>query len=167
MKVERERTIMQTTSLLCLHDHEKMEVKVIHFALDTLLPADQKLALNLETRTMSLLADGPQLVVQQQFSVNEMHMIMPMLDYFPHYCPYEVLVSHLTSKIVSPAAIDQCRKRLQESQRLGSWHQELRPVRRAISSLRAKLLPFYLGISNVRERGCCLIGMPHEFHLHL
>ena len=139
---------------------DKVEIKqVLHFYLPDLMPADHKLALNLETRTLSLLTDGPQLVAEQQFSVNELHMIIPILEFFPHYCPYEVLLAHLAANVVTTATIDHYRKYLREAQRLGIWQQELRPVRRAISSLRNKLDCFQLGISNVRERGCSLTGL--------
>ncbi len=158
---------MQTTYSLDLQSWEGTETKVLHFSLDALLPSDQKLALNIETRTMALLTEGPQLIVEHQFSVNEWHMILPILSFFPHYCPYEVLLSYLSVKTVTSATIEQCRERLQEAQKNGAWQQELRPIRRAISSLRPKLYSFQLGISNVRERGCGLTGMSRMHHLHL
>jgi len=151
---------MQTTYPIYIRPSKKTETKVLHFTLGMLLPEDQKLALNLETRTMSLLSNGPQLIVEQQLSANEMYMIVPIIEFFPHYCPYEVLLSHLYTKVVTTSSIEQCRKQLQEAQKCGAWQQELRPIRRAISSLRPKLCSFQLGISNVRERGCSLTGLP-------
>jgi hypothetical protein len=97
--------------------------------------------------------------VEQQLSANEMHLLVPILDSFPHYCPYEILLSHLTIKVVTAASIARCRQRLQEAQACGKWEQELRPVRRALSSLRNKLYRLDLGISNVRERGCGLTSL--------
>jgi hypothetical protein len=135
------------------------ELKIVHFFLPDLLLAHQKLALNLETRVLSLLSEGPQIVVQKQFSVNEMNMLLPILEYFPHYCPYEVLLSRVISHTVTASTIDNCRRLLEEARRNGTAQQELRPVRRALSSLRNKLLEFHLGISNIRERGCSLTGL--------
>ena len=132
---------------------------VLHFYLPDLMPDTQKLALNLETRTLSLLADGPQLVAEQQLSANELRLIVPILEYFPYYCPYEVLFAYLTSEIVTSTTIDHCHKYLQGAQDQGNWQQEIRPVRRAISSLRSKLDCFQLRISTVRERGCALTGL--------
>lgn len=133
--------------------------QVLHFYLPELMPETQKLALNLETHTLSLLADGPQLVAEQQLSTNEFRVIVPIFEFFPYYCPYEVLFAHLTSEVVTATIIDHCHKYLQEAQNQGNWQQELRPVRRAISSLRNKLDCFQLRISTVRERGCALTGL--------
>lgn len=138
-------------------------VKTSHFSLSGLLPADHILALNVETRTLSLLSHGPSLLTVQQLSVNELHMILPILEYFPHYCPYEVLLAHVSSSVVTDASIARCRQRLQEAQARGQWQQELRPIRRALSSLRTKLHHFHLEISNIRERGCNLTNLPWTF----
>jgi hypothetical protein len=133
--------------------------KISHSSPEGLLPIGQTLVVNLETRTISLLSDGPILIVEQQLSANEMHLLVPIHEYFPHYCPYEVLLSHLATKVVTATSIARCRQRLQEAQTCGRWEQELRPVRRALSSLRNKLNRLDLGISNVRERGCGLISL--------
>lgn len=146
----------------CTRTYEEVEPKILHFSLPDLLPAGRKLALHLETRTLSLLDDGPLLLAEQQFSANEMRMVVPMLESFPHYCPYEVLLSHLSIQVITPHTIEACRQRLVEAQQRGTWQQELRPIRRAISSLRTKLISFELGVSNVRERGCSLIGLPTD-----
>ena len=135
------------------------ETRISHLSLQGLLPEGQTLVINLETRTISLLSNGPTLLVGQQLSANEMHLLVPMLDYFPHYCPYEVFLSYLSTKVVTEASIERCRQRLQEAHACGRWQQELRPVRRALSSLRNKLYRLDLGISNIRERGCSLTSL--------
>ena len=135
------------------------ETRISHLSLQGLLPEGQTLVINLETRTISLLSNGPTLLVEQQLSANEMHLLVPILDYFPHYCPYEVFLSYLFTKVVTEASIERCRQRLQEAQACGRWQQELRPVRRALSSLRNKLYRLDLGISNIRERGCSLTSL--------
>jgi hypothetical protein len=106
-----------------------------------------------------MLTDGPMLLMEQQFSLNELRIIVPLLELYPHYCPYEVLLAHISSNIVTEASIAHCRQRLQEALSRGTWQQELRPIRRALSSLRNKLKHFELGISNVRERGSSLISL--------
>jgi hypothetical protein len=134
-------------------------VKIIHFPLRGLMPTGQTLALNLETRTLSLLSDGPQLISEEQFSVNEMSLIVPILESYPHYCPYEVLLAHISSKHVDPSLIECCSHRLLEAQIKGTWQQEMRPLRRALSSLRSKLHSLDLEVSTVRERGCNLTSL--------
>jgi len=134
-------------------------MKILHFSLRGLLSKGLTLALNLETRTLSLLSDGPQLISEDHFSVNEMSLIVPILESYPYYCPYEVLLAHISSKHIDPSLIERCRHRLLEAQINGTWQQEMRPVRRALSSLRSKLHSFDLEVSTVRERGCNLTSL--------
>jgi hypothetical protein len=116
-------------------------------------------SLNLEVRTLALLADGPLLIKEQLFSVTAWHVMLPILDAFPQYCPYEVLLSQMYCDEATEASVARCRQRLQEALSLGTWQQELRPIRRALSSLRNKLHHFDLEISNIRERGCSLTSL--------
>jgi hypothetical protein len=150
---------VRTTNSSRLKRNRKAEIKISYNSLPGLLPGNQLLALNLETRTLSLLSDGPLLIMEQQFSVNEIRVISPILDAFPHYSPYEVLLDHLSSDNVSATSIARWQQRLQEAQRQGSWRHELRPLRRALSSLRSKLHYFDLEITNIRERGCSLTSL--------
>jgi hypothetical protein len=142
--------------------HREEEAKISHFSLQGLMPPDLTLALNLETRTLSLLSNGPQLVREEQFSVNEVSLIVPILESYPHYCPYEVLLAHLSLKHVNASLIERCRQRLLEAQNNGKWQQEMRPIRRALSSLRNKLHSFGLEISTVREKGCNLTSLTSQ-----
>ncbi len=147
---------MRTTHSTHNKRNGKAEINISYFSLPGLLPGDQLLALNLGTRTLSLLSKGPLLIMEQQFSVNELRVILPILEAFPHYSPYEVLLAHLSSGTVSATSIARWRQRLLEVQHQGSWRHELRPLRRALSSLRSKLHNFDLEITNIRERGCSL-----------
>ena len=144
---------MQKTHPIHLKQDKSANVRVSHFSLPGLLSTGQTLALNTEIRTLSLLHDGPVLVMERRFSVNEMSILVPILESFPNYCPHEVLLSHISSNTVTTASVARWRQRLQEAQVRGAWQQELRPLRRALSSLRNKLHRFDLEISNVRERG--------------
>ncbi|HEV2654120.1 MAG TPA: hypothetical protein VGT82_04150 [Ktedonobacteraceae bacterium] len=139
--------------------HHNAESDIVHLCIESLVPPGQKLALNLRMRTLSLLSDGPEQIMEQQFSSNEMRLLIPILQSFPHYCPYEMLLSHISSNNMTPHAIARCRQLLQEALRNGTWHQELRPIRRALSTLRTKLHPFNLEISTIRERGCSLTSL--------
>jgi len=137
------------------------EVNVPHFSLQGLLPEGQILALHSEVRTLSLLGQGPELLRQQQFSDSELRVLKAILEVFPFYCPYEVLLASVTTHTINTSNIDQSRQKLQLARDRGEWRQELRPVRRALSSLRYKLHIFHLEISIVREGGCsltCLIS---------
>jgi hypothetical protein len=133
--------------------------KITHFSPEGLIPIGQTFVINFETRTISLLSHGPTLIVEQQLSANEMRLLVPILEFYPHYCPYEVLLTHITTNTITATSISRSRQRLQQAQACGQWQQELRPVRRALSSLRCKLHRLDLGISNVRERGCGLTSL--------
>jgi hypothetical protein len=150
---------MQKAHSVRLKQRKEIETHISHFSLLNLLPPGHTLALNPRTRTLSLLSEGPVQVVEQQLSINEMRMIVPILEYFPRCCPYEILLSNISTNTVSVAATTRCRQRLQEALECGTWQQELRPIRRALTSLRGKLYFFNLEISTVRERGCSLTSL--------
>ena len=134
----------------------EMQTQIWQLSLQGLLPPGHILVLNQEIRTLLLLADGPRLLLEQQFSVNEMTVLVPILQAFPHYCPYEVLQAHLFSNPVTAVSIDQCRQRLEEARKGRTWQQELRPLRRVLSRLRKKLHVFLLDIASIRQSGCSL-----------
>jgi len=150
---------MQKNPPMYRKQHKAVETNITHLSLPGLLPADHRLVFNLETRTLSLLTDGPTLMMAQQLSRNELHLLVPLLEWYPHYCPYEVLLASISSNVVTEASIADCRQRLKEALSRGKWQQELRPLRHALSSLRSKLEHFDLGIATVRESGCSLISL--------
>ena len=156
---------MQKTQPVRLKQQKESKTSISHFSLLNLLPPGHTLVLNLKTRTLSLLREGPVQVMEQQLSVNEMRVFVPILEAFPHCCPYEVLLANLALNTVSSVAVTRSRQRLQEAMELGTWQQELRPIRRALSSLRSKLYSLDLEISTVRERGCSLTNLTQS-HLH-
>ncbi len=150
---------MQKTSMPTNNLRGDDKLKIVHFPLSGLLQEGFMLALGIETRTLSLLAEGPLVLNQVQLSDTELLVIKPIFETFPHYCPYEVLLASVTSPTTTQAAVSRCRLRLQEAQNSGAWTQELRPIRRALSSLRGKLHDFNLEISTIRERGCSVTNL--------
>jgi hypothetical protein len=147
---------MQKTLLF----HEKYETysdsTIFHFTLTHLLPEDHLLVLNEQIHVLSLLASGPSIITQQQLTINEMRVVAPILKSFPQYCPYEVLLLELFADVVTPTSLHCWQQRLNRARSLGTWQQEMRPLRRTLSSLRAKLRTFDLEISTVREMGCSI-----------
>lgn len=127
-----------------------------HFSLPGLLSVDYRLVLNMKTNTLSLLANGPLLVRQQQLSEAEMRTLLPILHAFPHACPYIVLLAHISSANGISTSTSYWQQRLEEAQSLGTWQRELKPLHRTLSSLRQKLRTFHLEISTVREMGYSL-----------
>ena len=155
---ETKGALMQKTIQTRQHASQ-VKTFIVHLNIEGLLAPGQKLALNLRTRTLSLLCEGPEQIMEQQFSSNEMRVLVPILQSFPHYCPYEVLLAHMSANNPTTHAITHCRQRLQDALENGSWPQEVRPIRRALSSLRTKLHHFNLEVSTIRERGCGLTSL--------
>lgn len=124
--------------------------------LQGLLPSAYKLELNATARILSLLnTHAPHILAQQQFTKNQWSILLTLLASYPYYAPYENLLASLTS-----LSSTDCHKRLQEAQESGpkTLKQELKPVHRALSGIRAKLSKLYppLKISPIREVGYVL-----------
>src|SRR5258706_2967337 len=120
---------------------------VLHLTLDGLLPANQVLAVNPSMRTATLFAstadEEAHIIAQQHFSPNGMRVLVPLLQAYPHYCPYEGLLASLFSY-----TSEQARDQLQ-----GHWDSTIRPVRRAMNSLVPGLRAFGLQVRSIRSGG--------------
>ncbi|WP_246046264.1 hypothetical protein [Thermosporothrix hazakensis] len=142
---------------------QDMEEEVLHFSLQGLLPTGHTLALNTTLGTLSHLAimhDRPHMLMEQQFTTSEICVLLPLLESYPYYCPYEVLLASFTTGRVTEAAIERCRQRLQEAQEEGVWDQEMRPVRNVLSRTRIKTRTFGIEISSILETGYILMYSP-------
>src|ERR1700737_848357 len=134
--------------------------EVLHFSLQGLLPAGHTLALNTVLGTLSHLIckqDRPHMLLEQQFTTSEICVLMPLLEAYPYYCPYEVLLASFNSGRVTETTIARCRQRLQEAQEAGVWDQEMRPVRNVLSRTRLKMHTFEVDIFSILETGYVLM----------
>lgn len=134
--------------------------EIIHFTLNNLLPAGHTLALNLALGTLSLLnygKDGPELMAQQQFTDSEICVLKPLLESYPHFCPYEILLASFNSMRVTDKEVARSRERLQEAQEAGVWDHEMRPVRNVLSRTRLKMHAFKVDIFSILETGYVLM----------
>jgi hypothetical protein len=132
------------------NDHDQQEDQsqaLLHLPLAGLLPPAQKLVINPSIRTATLFSYSPegeaQIVAQQQFSPNGMRVLVPLLQAYPNYCPYEALLTALFS-----LTLDEARRQLREIRDIA-----LRSVRRAIGSLASGLRAFGLRVRSVRSTG--------------
>lgn len=131
-----------------------------YFPLQGALPEGQTLVLNTELGTLSLLSNGdttPRLLIQQQFTASELSLLLPLLEQFPHYCPYEVMFASFYNGFITEETIERCRIQLQEAQDAGVWDQQMRPVRNVLSRIRFKLRGFGLDIVSILETGYILM----------
>ncbi|GER90098.1 hypothetical protein KDW_42600 [Dictyobacter vulcani] len=141
--------------------------EVLHFSLQGLLPSGHTLALNTTLGTLSHLVckdDRPHMLMEQQFTTSEICVLLPLLDAYPYYCPYEVLLASFNSGRVNDTAVARSRKRLQEAQEAGVWDQEMRPVRNVLSRARLKTRSFGIEISSILETGYILMQLPRHKH---
>ncbi len=136
--------------LMTHHDTEpadigKPEEEEIHLALPELLPANHTLVVNPVKRIVVLLYDEPDggasSVKEQNISPSGIRILIPLLQAYPHSCPYEILLTHLY-----PMPVEAVRKQLQEARET-----TMRPLRRAISTIRADLHPFGLKVTSLRN----------------
>ena len=99
----------------------KHDEGLLHFSLPGLLPDDRTLVVNPATRTVILFSNeaaGRARIVTQQFSPNGMRVLVPLLQAYPDYCPYDVMLTGLF-----PISLEEGRKHLQEA-----WAATMRPV---------------------------------------
>ena len=131
-----------------------------YFPLQGTLPEGQTLVMNTALGTLSLLSNGdvlPRLLIQQQFTASEVSLLLPLLDQFPHYCPYEVMFASFYNGVITEDTIEHCRIQLQDALEDGCWDQQLRPVRNVLSRIRFKLRGFGLDIVSILETGYILM----------
>lgn len=131
-----------------------------YFTLQGALQEGQTLVLNTALGTLSLLSNGdttPRLLIQQQFTASELSLLVPLLEQFPHYCPYEVMFASFYNGIITEDTIERCRIQLQEALEAGCWDQQMRPVRNVLSRIRFKLRGFNLDIISILETGYILM----------
>jgi hypothetical protein len=120
---------------------------LLNLTLEGLIPANQELVLNLDLRTATLFYNTPEgkqtMVEQQHFSPNGMRVLVPLLKAYPKYCLHEDLFASLFS--LPP---DEAYQQMREMHDL-----TIRSVRRAISSLPAKLRVFGWQVRSIRGAG--------------
>nr|BBH88965.1 hypothetical protein KTC_37160 [Thermosporothrix sp. COM3] len=138
----------------------KKDPEILHFSLQDALPTGHILALNTKFGTLSYLAydgDRLQMIAQEQFTGTEMSVLLPLLDMFPYFCPYEALYASFYNGRVSEEAVAQARRHLNRAQEENSWDQEMRPIRDALSRTRLKLKHFGFDISSILSTGYILL----------
>lgn len=130
---------------------------ILYFHLQDTLPEGHTLVLNTLLGTLSYLYlsenKWPRMLLQQQCTNNELSLLRPLLEHYPHYCPHEVLFASFYNGSVNEKTIARARERLQEARDDGTWDHEMRPVRNVLSRIRLKVKDFGLDIHSVLETG--------------
>jgi hypothetical protein len=142
--------IITPQPLMTQHDAEPADMGIseedaIHLALPELLPANHTLVVNPAKRIVILFyeepGDGVRSVREQVFTPSAMRILIPLLQAYPNYCTYEILLTHLY-----PMPVEEVRKQLQAARET-----TMRPLRRAISTMKADLHPFGLQVTSLRN----------------
>lgn len=133
---------------------------ILHFSLQGLLPTGYTLALNPILGTLCQIVvnqDRPQMTMEQQFSNSEVSVLLPLLESYPYYCPYDQLLASFTYGKVTETTVERCRQHLQEAMEEGVWDSEMRPMRNVLSRTRLKARAFGMEISSIVETGYILL----------
>jgi hypothetical protein len=136
---------------------------ITHYPLDGLLPAGHSLAFHRGLSTLAHLTiqqDRAVVLGEQQFTEAEITLLVPLLDNYPHHCPYEVLWTSFAWNTTEQEAVTQARSRLQAALEQGSWDEEMWPVRNAILRTRLKLNTMGLDALKVIQLGYILVARP-------
>ncbi len=131
-----------------------------------LLPEAHRLALQPDLGLVACLyadAEGvPCLQHVQWFTPIEMALVLAIVEQYPHYCPYEVRLSHFSSTRVSERVIERMRQQAYEARESGEWDALMRPMRNVLSRIRLKLRPFGIEIVSLVEVGYALVPARHK-----
>src|SRR6266567_2102941 len=137
------------------------EPELRYLPLAGLLPETHQLALQPDLGLVArLYADTegvPRLQHVQWFTPIEMALVLALVEQYPHYCPYEVLLAHFTSTHVSERVIERMREQAYEARESGEWDVLMRPMRNVLSRVRLKLRPFGIEIVSLVEVGYALV----------
>jgi DNA-binding winged helix-turn-helix (wHTH) protein len=129
------------------HSGGEQPENILHFSLPGLLPADHILAIEPSTYIASLLTyregAGPRQSSLCQFSPGGMRVLIALLEAFPDFCPHDVLLASLYN-----IPLEASQKLLLESRQ-----EVMKPLRRAISSIRDGLQKFGMTVYPVRGEG--------------
>jgi hypothetical protein len=143
--------------------NDETEAPITNFPLDGLLPAGQGLAFHRGLGTLAHLAmqeDRAAVLSNQQFTGAEITLLVPLMDHYPHHCPYEVLWTSFAWDTTEPEAVTRARSRLQAALEQGGWDGEMRSVCNAISRTRLKLNTMGPDVPGVFHLGSILVARP-------
>ena len=121
-----------------------------------ILKDGQWLVLDTQKGVLTLLEkaeDYPAHIVKQELLTEfETYALTELLDAYPNYCPYEMMISTKTGKLLSKA-----QKQVEDARDQGTMGNMMAlEMSYLISRCRDKLKPFGIGITSVARRGYIL-----------
>lgn len=134
------------------------ETSILHFSLEGILPPHQTLALDPTTKVLMLLSlhkERPQILCTHLLTSGEYYVLLPLLDTYPYFCPYETILASYRGR-ATETAITIARQHLHAALETGTWDQVMRPARSALSRLRLKLRLMNLETASIFSTGYIL-----------
>lgn len=131
---------------------------ISHFSLPGILESEYSLAVDRNTGLVAILASREghsSLERSVLLTSSELCILFPLLEAFPYYCPYDVLLASLNGQ-PTEKDIERVRERLEEALDEGTWDIEMRPVRNVLSRARIKIRALGITIHSIIETGYIL-----------
>src|ERR1700681_3952480 len=91
-----------------MYEMPQSDEEILHYTMEELLPTGHTLAMNVLLGTLSLIANDsnlpyPRMLAEQQFTMSELSLLLPLHNSLPHYCPYEVLLASFNPRMIPKA----------------------------------------------------------------
>ena len=133
------------------------EQAIRQFVLPRILPDGHCVALHQDQGVgilvhLSCDAQGPHLLGTCLFTPSEVSVLSPLLEHYPYFCPYAVLVASFYGS-TEKAAIAHAHAQLEQARESGTWDSQLRPVRNVLSRARLRLNRLGITILSLFETG--------------
>jgi DNA-binding response OmpR family regulator len=132
---------------------------ILHFSLEGILDPQSVLAVDKTNGIIAVLASRKGrsfLEASAHLTDNEIRILLPLLEAYPYYCPYEMLLASLLSGETTEHDIAHARERLEDALAEGTWDIEMRPVRNLLSRARIKFRELGVDIHSIIETGYIL-----------
>ncbi len=143
------------------------ERAILHFPLYGLLPDGYEVAFNSTLGTLAVLAyevNRTSLIEEQQFTPAEISFLRPLLDTYPYFAVYEVLLASVFEGKVTTSEVERWRDRLKEvSTRPDEREQIMCPIRNMASRTRLKTRLLGIEIASVKPKAYALTAVKHHF----
>lgn len=145
----------------------QLEEKALEeYRLDDILNGGKLLVKRQRMGAIIIYQDAQKEIVQlESFSNQELVLLLPLLQNYPQYCPYEVIYTWFYRGENPPEKdIEKARKKLYAALEEGMWDYEMKPVRNVLSRVRIKVHTFGINILAILETGYTLLPVKNKEH---
>ena len=90
------------------------------------------------------------------FTENEWAVLLPVLEQYPNYCPFEIVVASFGGTVTEQTIV-RARNAMNRAIACGELNSILKPVRNMMSRVRLKLRPIGLDVLSIYQTGYILM----------